>query len=361
MPAPSRASTSMGFNRDTPADGEISEPSRSMDDTTVGRSSVGGARPAGGLQRASTVGAAAFKAANTAASSSKAGSTGKNFVQKPLSMFMSGKGATAGAAASRGTGRTGALGNRTSIFGVGGPARRTVSKKTNLPMVIGSPIKGGGDTTMQEYNDMEDEDAFAQVGNDADIFADPANTSSSALSLGDLEGEGSSKGKEPVRPSMASRRVSMVSHALSQSLSALPTVGPSNRGLMGPPATPPSARAAARAASSNDQSTSASGSSPLQEGSSSGIGTRSSSRIAKAAANGAPTKGKGTEQTGRKGAEPAPPPNPAAEALKVLKECVIFVDVKTDEGEEAGSLFVEMLEGVGARVSFPVLFQYFLI
>ncbi|KAF8956814.1 BRCT domain-containing protein, partial [Flammula alnicola] len=37
-------------------------------------------------------------------------------------------------------------------------------------------------------------------------------------------------------------------------------------------------------------------------------------------------------------------------ALKVLKDCVIFVDVKMEDGDEAGSLFVEMLEGVGARV-----------
>ncbi|KAF9485952.1 hypothetical protein BDN70DRAFT_763291, partial [Pholiota conissans] len=37
-------------------------------------------------------------------------------------------------------------------------------------------------------------------------------------------------------------------------------------------------------------------------------------------------------------------------ALKVLKDCIIFVDVKTDDGDEAGTLFVEMLEGVGARV-----------
>jgi hypothetical protein len=38
------------------------------------------------------------------------------------------------------------------------------------------------------------------------------------------------------------------------------------------------------------------------------------------------------------------------ESLKILQDCVIFVDVRTDDGDEAGSLFVEMLEGVGAKV-----------
>ena len=43
--------------------------------------------------------------------------------------------------------------------------------------------------------------------------------------------------------------------------------------------------------------------------------------------------------------------NPASEALRVLKGCVIFVDVRTDSGDDAGGLFVDMLKGMGARVS----------
>jgi len=38
------------------------------------------------------------------------------------------------------------------------------------------------------------------------------------------------------------------------------------------------------------------------------------------------------------------------ESLKILEDCVIFVDVRADTGDEAGSLFIEMLEGVGARI-----------
>ncbi|KAF9447190.1 hypothetical protein P691DRAFT_671996 [Macrolepiota fuliginosa MF-IS2] len=39
-----------------------------------------------------------------------------------------------------------------------------------------------------------------------------------------------------------------------------------------------------------------------------------------------------------------------ADSLKILKDCVIFVDVRADDGEEAGSLFVEMLESLGAKI-----------
>ncbi len=37
--------------------------------------------------------------------------------------------------------------------------------------------------------------------------------------------------------------------------------------------------------------------------------------------------------------------------LKILKECVIYVDVRTDNGSDAGQLFINMLKGLGARVS----------
>ncbi|KIJ55383.1 hypothetical protein M422DRAFT_151292 [Sphaerobolus stellatus SS14] len=37
-------------------------------------------------------------------------------------------------------------------------------------------------------------------------------------------------------------------------------------------------------------------------------------------------------------------------SLDVLKDCVIFVDVRTDDGEDAGGLFVDMLRGLGARL-----------
>jgi len=35
--------------------------------------------------------------------------------------------------------------------------------------------------------------------------------------------------------------------------------------------------------------------------------------------------------------------------LKILRNCVVFVDVRSEEGDEAGGFFVEMLRGLGAR------------
>lgn len=39
-----------------------------------------------------------------------------------------------------------------------------------------------------------------------------------------------------------------------------------------------------------------------------------------------------------------------AKKLTILKDCVIFVDVKTDDGSDAGELFINMLKGLGGRV-----------
>jgi len=359
MPAPSRPSTSMGFNRDVP---DEEETTRSKDDAALGRTSIGMGLPEGGVRRATTLGADAFKPASTAkATASSTKGPEKNLVQKPISAFMLGRGgARKSGVSSRGTVKNSVMGK--SIFGIGGAPRRLVSKKSALPTVIGSPVKGGGDadTTMRECEEEEEEDAKTQPDDSGDNFMAPTASDStpSAHSLDNLivnENSNKGKGKETEasttsRSSNGSRRVSMASHALSQSLNAMPP--PTARGLMGPPATPPNKTN--RSSSSTYPSTSAGGSSPSAGPA---VGTRASARIAKTAP-GALMKIKGGTDghvsSQRKGTtEPTPAVNPAVEALKVLKDCIIFVDVKTDDGDEAGSLFVEMLEGVGAKVKFP--------
>ena len=42
-------------------------------------------------------------------------------------------------------------------------------------------------------------------------------------------------------------------------------------------------------------------------------------------------------------------------SLDVLKDCTIFVDVRTEDGEDAGGLFVDMLRGLGAKVLMSIL------
>lgn len=64
-----------------------------------------------------------------------------------------------------------------------------------------------------------------------------------------------------------------------------------------------------------------------------------------------------SDSLGPSGGPSSPPPasvGPSTSAssvpLEILKDCVIFVDVKTEDGEDAGSLFVDMLRGLGAKV-----------
>ena len=324
----------MGFNRGPLDDeAEISKPA-TKDDAYLNREALGTSRPAAGLKRSATFGSGTLRGAGP----SSTGTNGKNLVQT----FMSAKGPTGvRSSAMRGTGRMTVGGGKLPYFGIGGPIRRTVSKKTSLPMVIGSPIKGGGggDTTMHEFEaDMQD-GGIEAVGNDSDVFKAPANTSTGSLSLEDLEVDQSfkGKGKASSKVSNASRRVSMISHALSQSLSTLPQT--SNKGSMAPPLIPSSARSTS--SSYPASSTSPSESSPSQ------AGTRTSARIATkiSQAKAATDEQNSTGKTGDIAS-----PNPVTESLGILNDCIIFVDVKTDDYDEAGSLFIEMLEGIGAKV-----------
>ena len=379
MPPPSRPNTSMGFNRDGLGgddDDTFGIPTRSKDDETVGRVSLGLGRSDSGLKRAVTLGASSYKSlevdADVSSSSKMSGGTKKPLVQKSLAIFMSGKPGTAkgsqpaAGATMRGGMRPGLTGRGPIIFG--GGLRRTISKKTSLPSVMASPVKGGavddGATGDIMQDAIQDADQDAQPSGSETVAA-PTNDND-VLVLDDLEMQSLSKGKEKEKASTfglnAPRRVSMVSvsHSLSQSLNSLPSTHPKNRGLMGPPETPPvSGRTGIRSSSSTYPSTSGS---PSQQGTS--FGTRSSARIAKTAPSALMKIKGGTGghvSSGRKGAaEPLTEPSPVPETLKILNDCIIFVDVRTDDGDEAGSLFIDMLGGVGARVSPTFSFDYIL-
>ena len=371
MPPPSRPNTSMGFNRDGLGDDDDDTygiPTRSKDDETVGRVSLGLGRSESGLKRAVTLGTSSFKSldvgADVSSSNKTSGMINKPLVQKSLAMFMSGKAGTAGGsqpaagATMRGGMKPGLTGRGPAIFR--GGLRRTISKKTSLPSVMASPVKGGADdgaTDELMQDTIPDVDQEDTQPSGSEMVAAPTNDND-ILVLDDLEMQGPFNGKEKEKTSTfgfnTSRRVSMVSvsHSLSQSLNSLPPPQPKIRGLMGPPETPPaSGRTGIRSSSSTYPSTS--GGSPLQQGTS--IGTRSSARIAKTAPSALMKIKGGTGghvSSGRKGAaEPPTEPSPVPETLKILNDCIIFVDVRTDDGDEAGSLFIDMLGGVGARVS----------
>ncbi|KAM5531113.1 hypothetical protein V8D89_015227 [Ganoderma adspersum] len=301
-----------------------------------------------------------------------------------------------------------------ALRGRGGGSRVThrASKASSLPMVVGSPVKGGataevngtgersddemvvveeteeGMEGVQEMTTKDKIDEWLRTA-DKDILRDlghgsdgedgevggAADKSAGTLSLGDLgpvDAEASAKEKEKEREARrnASRRASMASHLLAQSLSALPSATP-------PAARGKDAKGKGRAVSSSYPSTAAAAQEQADVGDAEKIDAPTppprrahatrlatgalstppnaykerSLRTAAAGGSGlgdaehpsggsADGKGKGKGKTG--------PDSPAA--LAVLKDCRIFVDVRTEDGDDAGSLFVDMLRDLGAKI-----------
>ena len=242
--------------------------------------------------------------------------------------------------------KPGVMGNR--VFG-------KVSQKSSLPVVEGSPVKAGGTPMDVDEAAVPDDDEVEVIGGpmppppvpfkvfrdpqpEASTSKSPANTgASSSPSTGDLgdiffdpmDVEFDAKVHDETWRRHASRRASYVMHNLSQSLSALPDSPPKRKekGSMGPPPVP-GTRTGLRSASST---------APASSKDARGKTTPSASDQGKQETNSSGGSGK------------KKPP-----VLKILKNCVVFVDVRTDEGDEAGGLFVEMLKGLGARVSLDV-------
>jgi len=242
--------------------------------------------------------------------------------------------------------KPGVMGNR--VFG-------KVSQKSSLPVVEGSPVKGGGTPMDLDEAVVSDDDEVEVSGGpmlplpvpfkvfrdpqpEASTSKSPAATGASSLpSTGDLgdiffdpmDVEFDAKVHDEAWRRHASRRASYVMHNLSQSLSALPDSPPKRKekGSMGPPPVP-GTRTGLRSASTTV---------PTSSKDTQGKTTPGASDKSKQETNG----------SGGSGKKKAP-------VLKILKNCIVFVDVRTDEGDEVGGLFVEMLKGLGARVSFDV-------
>jgi hypothetical protein len=207
--------------------------------------------------------------------------------------------------AGQGFGSTGVMGARIAA---------RASRPTSLPMVEASPVKGA------------DTDAVPAGGADdrleAPAFA-PADGDVEMNEPGSAPGENA---PPPLRRN-ASMRASRAMQSLSESLAdaAAPHTPPTavppptstrqtrtrgaGAGAMGPPAAP----------------VSGAGGSPAGESSAAGAGAARVSRRGGA---------KRPEQT-----------------LGVLSECTVFLDVRTDDGDDASEAFAQMLQVMGARVS----------
>jgi len=233
---------------------------------------------------------------------------------------------------------------------MGGRVFGKVSQKSSLPVVEGSPVKGGG--TPMDVDEATGSDSDVEVTGgpmlpppipfkvfrdpqpEASTSKPPITTGASLPSTGDLgdiffdpmDIEFDAKVHDEAWRKHASRRASYVMHNLSQSLSALPDSPPKRRerGSMGPPPVP-GTRTGLRSTSST-------------------VPSSSKDAQSKTTPGGLDQGKRETNRSGGSGKKKAP-------VLKILKSCVVFVDVRTDEGDEAGGLFVEMLKGLGARVS----------
>ena len=128
----------------------------------------------------------------------------------------------------------------------------------------------------------------------------------------------------------ASRRASLASQFLQQTLAVLPSTPPPGSSRSTTVVRPPSSSHGTR--------------SGLRSGSSLDVaGTR---RALGASSNGPDVRAHVSHSGNTAGASSITKPS----SLKVLKSCTIFVDVRTDDGDDAGGLFVDMLRGLGAKV-----------
>ena len=348
VPPPSRPNTSMGFVReDEQSDEEVVEnnKAKAKDDASVPLASTARglattfARPtASSLNRAATV-------------------TGIGSITTPK---MRGGAVIKGMGRGRGT------------IGIFGRIGDRASKKTSLPVVVGSPVKGSGGMDDLDKNALGvGKHKLASIFGGAEDIGVAASTDdfmSQSSVVGDkpeqgtivrvasaeasMSGEGSAvtrklsplaaastgdvnidlttpisidKGKQRALPPSTLNPASSALHALSESLSSLPQTP-----------TPPKPRAVGTRTGLRSSISGTGKDSPVLNGSSSvGPGGNGGAHGSAGSSSGIVNGSDGVKKS----------------SLKILKGCAIFVDVRTEQGDDAGSLFVDMLKGLGAKVN----------
>jgi hypothetical protein len=223
-----------------------------------------------------------------------------------------------------------------------------VSKKSSLPAVEGSPVKPCGSAQTMDLDERplpsvtevlaatsssRKEDNGQEEAPAVPAAVEPMNLQDAiAEHVGAVGFDNSSAGDGKAEPTdiwkHASRRASLASQFLQKTLAVLPSTPP-----------PPKASDSKSKAAERSQFSSQGTRSGLRSGNSSDVG--SSRSTPKTLPNGNMV---GTIVS-KSGSTTA-----TSSSLKVLKSCTIFVDVRTDEGDEAGGLFVDMLKGLGAKV-----------
>ncbi|KAI0030007.1 hypothetical protein K488DRAFT_88162 [Vararia minispora EC-137] len=306
----SRPVTSMGFNPDNPRLSNIDH-LRPRDDTHIGSSSPSKRRTSDKVpppvRRVDMLPSSSREELSVRPSASlmMTSRSGASLKQSKLSF-----------AAPMGASRAAGFAHR----------RVFASQKSSLPVVQGSPVRNDGTDVPTSHADGAEATAPQPVvpmkgkarliGGDEDRAVGPIapmNLSSAIANndaCGDLEMSltslvGSQSESEPGVWKNASRRASMARQFLNETIAA------------GVPETPPR-----RGRTSTSDMSETSPSERARSLRSGGVQPRSE------------PSGSGKART-----------------LKVLKSCTVFVDVRTDDGVDAGGLFVEMLRNLGARVN----------
>lgn len=274
----------------------------------------------------------------------------------------------------RGGATIGGIGRGRGTIGIFGRAGDRASKKTNLPVVVGSPVKGSGGMgdldsdswgagkhksrlslgSTKDVGGISGEDVFVSQSGAAGASPKPDAVTQGVSAEALMGGGGSTasqepsplptasasngvdidltttpistdKGKQRALPSSTLNPASSALHALSESLSTLPQTP-----------TPPKPRVVGTRTGLRSSSAAAGKESPALDGSGSAVSGGNSEVHGSGGAG--PSSGTVDGLGGIK-----------KSSLKILKQCAIFVDVRTEQGDDAGSLFVDMLKGLGAK------------
>jgi hypothetical protein len=358
IPPPSRPATSLGFNSEARGASNACDPKKApkaKDDSNIrlGNGLPSSRATATPLRRVATVGSVASFESSARASGSKP----VPLIATPAHPGPSVKKINLHSGVI--VGKSSLSKPRAFVYGGVGKGRpfEKVSKKSSLPVVEGSPVKGTGNAqpidldepALPSTNEIlieavppkEDngqaEASTATAAVEPMKLQDAFTENDSILEADGLFGEdGQAEPADVFKNINASRRASLASQFLQQTLAVLPS-------------TPPPTRASGSKSKVTErlQSSAQSTRSGLRSGNSSDvIGSRDGSR--------APSKGHAVDtRVSTIGSIPAVASTTTKpSSLKVLKSCTIFVDVRTDDGDDAGGLFVDMLKGLGAKVTF---------
>ena len=346
-PPPLRPATTLGFNSDTRF---VFNAPKAKDDSTIrlGHGQPSSAKAsAAPLRRAVTVEPGACSESNAHASGS-----GHAALFVPRSAHQTDSGPTVKKINLHSgiiVGKSSSSRPKGFVYGGVGKKRpfEKVSKKSSLPAVEGSPVKACGSAIAMDLDEprlpsatevlaatssSRKEDNGQEEPPAVPVAVEPMNLRDAIAEHASVVGFDNSAEDDKAEPTdirkHASRRASLASQFLQQTLAVLPST-PSP-----PKASDPKLKAAERSQVSSQRTRSG-----LRSGGRSDVG--SSRSTPKALSNGH-IVGTHVSKSG--------PATATSSSLKVLKSCTIFVDVRTDDGDDAGGLFVDMLKGLGAKV-----------